>query len=124
MQKDHEKAYHDFHIKKCTFKNEDLVLLCDSNFTNFPGKFYMHWMGPYIIKEITNGNAIQLAKLNEELFLGKFNGSQLMLYRGDPSPMKRIYGCKIVLVLQVVAMECGSIKYTAKRKVGQSDWVA
>ncbi len=46
----------------------------------------MHWLGPYVIKEITNGGANQLAKLNGELFLGKVNGSLLKLYRGDIAP--------------------------------------
>ena len=74
MQKDREKAWHDHHIKQRTFKNGDLVLLYDSKFTKFPGKFQMHWLGPYIIKEITDGDAIQLATLNGELFPKKVNG--------------------------------------------------
>lgn len=85
MQKDCEKSWHDYHIKQRTFKNNALVLLYDCKFTKFLGKFQMHWLGPYIIKEISDGGVVQLAKLNGELFLGKVNGSQLKLYRGDPA---------------------------------------
>lgn len=45
----------------------------------------MHWLGPYIIKEITDGAAVYLAKLNEETFPGKLNESQFKLYSGDPT---------------------------------------
>jgi len=58
------------HIKLRTFKVNDLVLLYDSKFDKFLGKFRMHWMGPYAIKDITDGGAVQLAKLNGEPFPG------------------------------------------------------
>lgn len=45
----------------------------------------MHWLGPYIVKEIIEGGTIQLAKLNGEPFPGKVNGSRLNLYKGDPA---------------------------------------
>lgn len=86
VQKDDEKAWHDRHIKQHTFKVDDLVLIYDSKFTKFLRKFYMHWLGPYVVKEITDGGTVQLTKLNGELFPGKINGSQLKMYRGDPTP--------------------------------------
>jgi len=43
----------------------------------------MHWLGSYIIKEITDGGVVLLVKLNGELFLGRVNGSRLKLYTGD-----------------------------------------
>jgi len=46
----------------------------------------MHWLGPYVVKEIIYGSAIQFAKLNGEFFLGGVNGSRLELYKGDPTP--------------------------------------
>ena len=49
----------------------DLVLLYDSKFDKLLGNLIMHWMGPYVIKEITDGDAVQLVKLNGELFPGK-----------------------------------------------------
>jgi len=63
-----------------TFKVNDLVFLYDSGFDKFPGKFRMHWLGPYVIKEITDGGAVQLVKLNGECFLGKVNGNHLKPY--------------------------------------------
>ena len=68
-----------------TFKVNDLVLLYDSKFEKLPWKFRMHWLGPYVIKEITEGGAVQLVKLNGDPFPGKVNGSQLKPYAGDPA---------------------------------------
>lgn len=65
VHKEHEKEWHDRHTKLRTFKINDLVLLYDSKFTKFAGKFQMHWLGPYVINEITDGGTIQLAKKNE-----------------------------------------------------------
>jgi len=42
VQKGCEKSWHDRHIKLCTFKVNDLVLLYDNKFDKFPGKFQMH----------------------------------------------------------------------------------
>ena len=50
--------WHDRHIKLCTFKVNDLVLLYDSKFDKFLGKLRMHWLGSYVIKEITNDGAV------------------------------------------------------------------
>jgi len=86
VQKDREKEWHDRHIKQHTFKVDDLVFLYDSKFTKFLGKFKMHWLGPYVVREITDGGAVQLVKLNGEFFMGKVNGICLKLYRGDPAP--------------------------------------
>lgn len=63
----------------------DLVLLHDSKFDKFTGKLIMHCLGPYVIKEITDGGAIQLVKLNEEPFPGNVNGSHLKPYTGGPT---------------------------------------
>lgn len=45
----------------------------------------MHWLGPYVVQEVTDGGAVQLAKLNGEPFLGRLNGSRLKLYTGGPT---------------------------------------
>jgi cell division septum initiation protein DivIVA len=39
VHKEREKAYHDRHIKKKSFKKGDLVLVYDSKFMNHSGKF-------------------------------------------------------------------------------------
>lgn len=63
-QKKPEKAWHDRHIKLHTFKVNDLVLLYDSKFEIFFRKFRMHWLGPYMVKKVTDEDAFQLVKLN------------------------------------------------------------
>lgn len=83
VQKEHENAWHDRHIKLHTFKVNDLVLLYDNKFTKFPGKFQMHWLRPYIVKEITEGGIVELAKLNGEPFLGSVNGQAEAVYGGS-----------------------------------------
>jgi len=80
VQKQCEKAWHDRHIKLHTFKVNALVLLYDSKFDKFLGKFRMHSLGPYVIKEITDGGVVQMVKLNGDPFLGKVNGSKLKPY--------------------------------------------
>ena len=52
VQKQREKAWHNCHIKLHTFKVNDLVLLYESSFEKFPGKFRMHSLGPYVVKEV------------------------------------------------------------------------
>jgi hypothetical protein len=55
VQKEREKAYHDRHIKKKAFKQGDLVPVYDSKSIRHPGKFRMHWLGPYEITYVTEG---------------------------------------------------------------------
>ena len=52
----------------------------------FPGKFKTHWKEPYIVQKVTDGGAVQLAKLNEEIFPSMVNGSRLKKYRDGPIP--------------------------------------
>ena len=56
------------------------MLLCDSKFVKFPGKFKTHWLGPYQIQYVTEGGVIHLNKLNGELLPTLINGSRLKLY--------------------------------------------
>ena len=57
VQNVREKAYHDRHIKKKEFKQGDLVLLYDSKFMKHPGKFRIHWLGPFEVVYVTEGGA-------------------------------------------------------------------
>jgi hypothetical protein len=47
VQKARDKSWHDKHIKRKSFKEGDLVLVYDNKFLQHPGKFIMHWLGPY-----------------------------------------------------------------------------
>jgi hypothetical protein len=57
-----------------------LVLLYDSNFMHHPRKFSMHWLGPYMIHQVTETGVTQLETLNGEVFEGMVNGNRLKLY--------------------------------------------
>jgi hypothetical protein len=59
VQKEKDKAWHEKHIKKKKFKEGDQVLLYDNKYLQHPGKITMHWLGPYQIKTITDGGAVQ-----------------------------------------------------------------
>jgi len=83
VQKAREKAWHDRHIKKKQFHIDDIVLLYDSKFIKFPGKFGTHWLGPYQVAVIIVGGAVQLRKLDGTLMPGKVNGSRLKLYKAN-----------------------------------------
>ena len=52
VQKNREKAWHDRHIKSKEIKEGYLVLMYDNKFVWFPGKFRMHWLGPYQVKQL------------------------------------------------------------------------
>ena len=84
VQKEREKAWHDRHINIKTFQIGDLVLLYNSKFIKFPGKFKTHWLGPYQIQEVTEGGAVQLSQLNGELLPTWINSSRLKLYSDSP----------------------------------------
>ena len=58
VQKAREKAWHDRHVKINIFQIGDLVLLYDSKFVKFPGKFKTHWLGPYQIQQVTDGGVV------------------------------------------------------------------
>ena len=61
------------------------MLLYDSKFIKFPGKFKTHWLGPYQIQHITDRGAVQLSKLNGEFLPTLINGSRLKLYSDSHS---------------------------------------
>jgi hypothetical protein len=85
VQKLKEKACYDRHINKKKLKEEDMVLLYDSKYLQHPGKFMMHWLGPYEINSVTNGGVMQLQYLIGKEMQGLVNGSRLKLYRDNQS---------------------------------------
>ena len=85
VQKNREKAWHDRHIKSKAIKEGDLVLMYDNKFARFPGKFHMHWLGPYQVKHVIEGGATSLAWLDGTMFPTMVNGSRLKLYRDSHS---------------------------------------
>ena len=81
VQKNREKAWHDRHIKSKVIKEGDLVLMYDSKFARFRGKFCMHWLGPYQVKHVTEGGVASLAKLDGTMVPTMVNGSRMKLYK-------------------------------------------
>jgi hypothetical protein len=63
VQKARDKAWHDKHIKRKTFKAGDLVLMYDNKSIQHLGKLRMHWLGPYEVKTVTDGGVVQLKDL-------------------------------------------------------------
>ena len=61
-------------------------MIYDSKFARFPGKFRMHWRGPYQVKHVTEGGATSLAKLDGTMMPTMVNGSRLKLYRDSRPP--------------------------------------
>ena len=59
------------------------MLLYDSKFVKFPGKFCMHWLGPYQVNYVNDGGAVKLDKLNNEQIPTFVNGSKLKLYNDN-----------------------------------------
>jgi hypothetical protein len=43
----------------------------------------MHWLGPYVIRFVTEAGVVQLEKLNGEIVEGPVNNSRLKLYRDN-----------------------------------------
>lgn len=58
VKKERENAWHDRHIRKNKFQVGALVLLYDITFVKFPWKFKTHWLGPYVINNITDGGMV------------------------------------------------------------------
>ena len=85
VQKNREKAWHDRDIKSKAIKVGDLILMYDSKFAWFLGKFCMHWLGPYQVRHVIEGGAANLAKLDGKMLPTMVNGSRLKLYRDNPS---------------------------------------
>jgi len=63
VQKERDKSWNDQHIKRRRFKEGDIVLLFESKFFQHPGKFRMHWLEPYEVKNVTAGGSVQLKYL-------------------------------------------------------------
>ena len=80
FQKAREKAWQDRHIQQKVFSEGGLVLLYDSKFPKHLGKFHQHWLGPYMVKEITDGGVVRLFTLCSDIVLGYVNGSHLKKY--------------------------------------------
>ena len=76
----HCKTYYDSKLKPKIIKPNDLVLLYDSRFQKFPGKFKMRWFGPYrVLKTYPNGS-FELQDFAGTVHATRYNGYRLKSY--------------------------------------------
>ena len=52
----------------------------DNKFFKHPGKLKTHWLGPYVVKEITDGGEVKLDNLDGIDIRGLINGSRIEPY--------------------------------------------
>ena len=65
VEKQRKKVWHDRHIKNKQFWVGGLIIMYDIKFFKLLGKLKTHFLGQYIVKEITNKGAVKLQKLEE-----------------------------------------------------------
>jgi hypothetical protein len=76
------KSYYDSKLKPKVFEVNDWVLLYDSRFMKFPGKFQFRWHGPFQVKEVFSNGSVQLADARGNFFVTRINGNRLKRYYG------------------------------------------
>lgn len=74
------KSYYDSKLRPKCFMPNDLVLLYDSRFNHFPGKFQVRWHGPYRVIEGFSNGSVQLEDFTGHRFSTRINGNRLRLY--------------------------------------------
>jgi hypothetical protein len=74
------KSYYDSKLLPKNLQPNDLVLLFDSRFHKFPGKFKMRWLGPYkVLKSYSNGS-VELQDFSGNIHSTRYNGYRLKPY--------------------------------------------
>ena len=64
IEKQRKKVWHDIYIKSKHFEVEGIVLMYDNKLFKHSVNLKTHWLGPYVVKEITEGGAVKLEKLD------------------------------------------------------------
>ena len=77
------KSYYDSKLKKKSFRVNDHVLLYDSRYLDFPGKFQLRWQGPYKVMEVFPNGSIQLQDFEGKQLATRINGNRLKLYQSS-----------------------------------------
>ena len=75
------KSFYDSKLKPKELKIDDLVLLYDSRFQQFPGKFIMRWFGPYKIHKTYENGSMELQDFEGNIHPTRYNGNRLKLYK-------------------------------------------
>lgn len=74
------KKWHDVHLRSKTFEPGKRVLLYDSRYNNFLGKFQIKWMGPYQIQQVFQNGTVQLQSIDGSDSTFRVNGYRLREY--------------------------------------------
>jgi len=64
-------------MKPKVIKDGDLVLLYDSRFQKFPGKFKIRWQGPYKVLKAYDNGSFDLEDFQGNLLPTRINGNRL-----------------------------------------------
>jgi hypothetical protein len=75
------KSFYDSKLKIKKLKTGDLVLLYDTRFQKFPGKFIMQWFGPYKIYKAYENGSMELQDFEGNIHSTRYNGNRLKLYK-------------------------------------------
>ena len=78
IYKEKTKNIHDRHILRREFQPGERVLVYDSHFHLFPGKFKSRWYGPCIVKIVLNSGAVEILSQSQGRFT--VNGQRLNKY--------------------------------------------
>ncbi|CAM8941178.1 unnamed protein product [Rhodiola kirilowii] len=78
IYKEKTRRWHDKLILKKQFSVGDKVLLFNSRYKLFPGKFKSRWFGPYRIHRVFNDGHLELVDNQENVF--KANGQRVKIY--------------------------------------------
>ena len=76
----HRKSYYNSKLVPKTLQPNDLVLLYDSRFQNFLGKFCIRWFGPYRILNSFSSGFVELQDFAGKVHITHYNGHKLKLY--------------------------------------------
>ena len=80
IQRRRKKTF-DKRNKKRAFEPGMLVMIQDARKLDFPGKFDVLWMGPYVVQAVFPNNSLQLGTLNGKSFPWRTSGSWCKQFR-------------------------------------------
>lgn len=74
------KTYYDSKMKNKIISNNDLVLLYDSQFQKFLGKFKIRWQGPYRVVNAYENGSCDLEDFHGQPLATRINENHLKIY--------------------------------------------
>jgi hypothetical protein len=80
MQAKRKEAYDKKLPPDPDIRKDDLVLMYDSRYKQFPGKLKVRWMGPYRVIDVNSNGSLQLADLQGTWIDTRINGSRIKKY--------------------------------------------